>query len=81
MRPDAMIDAGPGEVALTDRRTRHTWTVELARYLLATVPVTQAKFSEVTGQRPSAANGDDFPVERVSWETAVRFCNQLSERA
>lgn len=81
MRPDAMIEAGPGEGALTDRQTRHIWTVELTLFVLAAVPVTQAQFSEVTGQRPSAAHGDDFPVECVSWETAVRFCNQLSERA
>jgi formylglycine-generating enzyme required for sulfatase activity len=46
---EQMIAIGPGEVRLTDRRTRHTWTVELAPYLLAAVPVTQARYAEVTG--------------------------------
>ena len=76
-----MIAVGPGEVALTDRRTRHTWTVKLAPYLLAVVPVTQIQYADVTGERPSAARGDDLPVECVSWLTAVRYCNALSERA
>ena len=76
-----MIAVGPGEVALTDRRTRHTWTVNLAPYLLAVVPVTQFQYAEVAGERPSAASGDDLPVECVSWLTAVRYSNALSERS
>lgn len=76
-----MIAVGPGEVVLTDRRTRHRWTVELPPYLLAAVPVTQARYAEVTGQSPSAARGDDLPVECVSWLAAVRYCNALSARA
>ena len=39
MDKELMIAVGPGEVALTDRRTRHTWKVELAPYLLAVVPI------------------------------------------
>jgi formylglycine-generating enzyme required for sulfatase activity len=76
-----MIAVGPGDVTLTDRRTRRSWTVELAPYLLAAVPVTQARYAEVTGESPSAARGDDLPVECVSWFAAVRYCNALSERA
>jgi formylglycine-generating enzyme required for sulfatase activity len=74
-----MIRVGPGVVSLTDRRTQHTWTVEVAPYLLAAVPVTQAGYERVSGQRPSSARGDDLPVERVSWLDAVRYCNALSE--
>lgn len=78
---EEMIAVGPGEVALTDRRTRRSWTVELAPYLLAAVPVTQVRYAEVTGQSPSASRGDNLPVECVSWLTAVRYCNALSQRA
>jgi formylglycine-generating enzyme len=78
---EQMIAVGPGEVALTDRRTRRSWTVELEPYLLAAVPVTQSRYAEVTGQAPSAARGDDLPVECVSWLAAVGYCNALSQRA
>jgi formylglycine-generating enzyme required for sulfatase activity len=80
-RHEQMIAVGAGQVALTDRRTRRAWTVELAPYLLAPVPVTQARYAEVTGQSPSAGRGDELPVECVSWLAAARYCNALSEHA
>ena len=75
-----MIDVPAGEVTLSDRRTQRRWTVRLEAYRLAKVPVTQALYASVTGERPSTARGDRLPVEGVSWWDAVRFCNALSER-
>ena len=75
-----MIAIPPGQVTLSDRRTQHTWSVELAPYQLAAFPITQARYAQVTGQRPSTAQGDQLPVEGVSWWEAVRFCNALSQR-
>jgi len=70
-----MIDIPPGQVTLSDRRTQRSWPVELAPYQLAAVPIAQARYALVTGQRPSTARGDQLPVERVSWWEAGRFCN------
>ncbi len=76
---DAMIAVPAGRVTLSDRRTRRRWSVELAPYHLAAFPVTQARYAQVTGERPGAARGDRLPVESVSWWDAVRFCNAMSQ--
>ncbi|MER5907418.1 formylglycine-generating enzyme family protein [Streptomyces mirabilis] len=74
-----MTSVPPGRVTLSDRRTRRSWSVELAPYELAVFPVTRALYGEVTG-RAAAAEGDRLPVVCVSWWDAVRFCNALSGR-
>ncbi|MET9653968.1 MULTISPECIES: formylglycine-generating enzyme family protein [unclassified Streptomyces] len=78
---NTMVALPPGRVTLSDRRTRRSWQVEITPCELATVPVTQALYAEVTGGlRPSATPGDLLPVEGVSWWDAVRFCDALSVR-
>ncbi|MEU1472264.1 formylglycine-generating enzyme family protein [Streptomyces sp. NPDC005761] len=76
----AMVDVPPGRVTLSDRRTQRSWAVDLAPYRLAACPVTQGRYAQVTGERPSTAQGETLPVEGVSWLDAVRFCNALSLR-
>jgi formylglycine-generating enzyme len=73
------VPAGPSR--LSDRRTARTWQVDVTAFELATTPVTQAQYAALTGERPAAVHGERLPVEGVSWEDAVRFCNALSDRA
>lgn len=75
-----MISVAPGQVVLSDRRTRRRWSVEFEAYQIGAFPVTQARYASVTGEWPSAVRGDRLPVESVSWWDAVRFCNALSQR-
>jgi formylglycine-generating enzyme required for sulfatase activity len=77
---NTMVTVPAGRVMLSDRRTGRKWPVEPGSFRLGVHPVTQARYADVTGLRPSSAHGDRLPVESVSWWDAVRFCNALSER-
>ena len=76
-----VLSVPAGTVTLSDRRTQRKWVVEIAPFLLAATPVTQARYLAVTQRCPSAYQGDERPVENVSWWEAVHFCNALSTRA
>jgi formylglycine-generating enzyme required for sulfatase activity len=51
-------------------------------FYLGVVPVTQAQYEAVTGKNPSKftrarGGGPEHPVEMVTWEQALRFCERL----
>ncbi|GEM_PF-1072831 len=50
------------------------------RFLLGKYEVTQAQWERVMGTNPSRFKGEELPVERVSWNLAVTFCERLTER-
>ena len=54
--------------------------VRLAAYYMDVCEVTQASFQAILGRNPSKAQGPDRPVERISWFTAVQYCNMRSIR-
>jgi uncharacterized protein (TIGR02996 family) len=84
--PRTEKDRSSGEVA---------HEVEITRpFYLGVFPVTQKQYQAITRKRPSdhCSAGDeadqvegldtsDFPVESVSWEEAIAFCERLSKRA
>jgi formylglycine-generating enzyme required for sulfatase activity len=75
--PEADRDAFP------DEKPPHPVRIERP-FLLGVYPVTQGEFRAVTGRNPSKfqTSGRDTsrrPVESVSWQEAIEFCNALSE--
>ncbi|MFG2487954.1 formylglycine-generating enzyme family protein [Streptomyces virginiae] len=69
-----MITVPGGQVTLTDRRTQHSWTVDVAPYLLAAHPLTQDAHARTTG----TPDGGRLPAHSLAWWDAVRYCNALS---
>ena len=49
-------------------------------FLLGATEVTQAQYRAVTGRNPSVFKGDNLPVDNVSWDDAVKFCELLSAK-
>jgi formylglycine-generating enzyme required for sulfatase activity len=42
--------------------------------------VTQKAYEKVMGANPSAFSGDDMPVDSVSWNDAMSFCDKLTRK-
>lgn len=53
-------------------------SVTLSNFYIGKYEVTQKEWVEVMGSNPSGFNGDNLPVEMVSWYDAVEYCNQRS---
>jgi formylglycine-generating enzyme required for sulfatase activity len=75
-----MVNIPRGEIILRDDRVKRKWKVEIAPFSLAKYPVTQDLYFSITQKTPSVFKGSQNPVENVSWNEAIDFCNQLSRK-
>ncbi len=66
------------EGAESDEKPQRQVTISRDFYL-GMYAVTQVEYKIVTGQSPSHFKGDRLPVEQVSWEEAVTFCQRLTD--
>ena len=56
--------------------------VTLDGFEISKYEITQGQYKSIIGLNPSHFSGsDDLPVEYVSWNDAVKFCNALSDTA
>jgi len=60
-----------------DERPQHL--VNVPSFLMGKYTVTQAQYEAVMGTNPSYFEGSELPVEQVSWNDAVEFCDELSQ--
>jgi len=66
--------------AQNDEKPQHRVRITQPFYMGAT-EVTQGQYRAIAGQIPSAFTGsDDLPVDSISWDDAIAFCNTLSVR-
>jgi formylglycine-generating enzyme required for sulfatase activity len=61
----------------SDEGPQHEVTIE--PFYMSIYPVTQAQWEAVMGNNPSGFKRENCPVETVSWDEAVAFCQRLSE--
>ena len=63
----------------SDEKPAHTVRLTKA-FFLGKTEVTQAQWRAVMGSNPSYYTGDELPVEQVSWEDCIKFCEELTKR-
>lgn len=56
---------------------QHKVTVD--SFYMSKTELTQKEYQAVMGENPSEHQGEDLPVEHVTWYDAIRYCNELSK--
>jgi len=72
------VDGGRFVMGRSEDDIKSKHEVELTTFYLGESKVTQREWLAVMDTNPSYFRGDDLPVERVSWEEAVEYCNRRS---
>jgi len=54
--------------------------VKVPRFFMGKYEITQAQYQAIMGNNPSHFKGEKRPVENVSWDEAVQFCQKLSQK-
>ncbi len=54
--------------------------VKVSDFYIGRYEVTQKEYEEVMGDNPSNFEGENLPVENITWYEAIEYCNKLSEK-
>ncbi|BAY26069.1 serine/threonine protein kinase [Calothrix sp. NIES-2100] len=72
-----MMGSPPGE---GENREKPQHKVSVPGFFMGKYQVTQEQYQAIMGSNPSKFKGDKGPVEQVSWNDAVEFCQKLSQK-
>jgi formylglycine-generating enzyme required for sulfatase activity len=74
-----MMGSPENEAGSSDNESpQHQVTVP--SFFMGKYPVTQAQYQAIMATNPSRFKGSNHPVQGVSWNNAVAFCEKLSQR-
>jgi len=73
-----MMGSPPDEPGHDNTEVLHQ--VNLSSFYIGKYEVTQAEYQEIMGENPSRFKGKNLPVEYVSWEDAILYCNRRSRK-
>jgi superfamily II DNA or RNA helicase/formylglycine-generating enzyme required for sulfatase activity/5-methylcytosine-specific restriction endonuclease McrA len=74
-----MMGSPPSEPDRYDDETQHRVRISKPFYL-GVYEVTQGQYEKLMGENPSYFEGDNNPVDWVTWKDAELFCRELSAR-
>ncbi|MCL2034152.1 MAG: formylglycine-generating enzyme family protein [Oscillospiraceae bacterium] len=77
--PDGFILVKGGAFVNTNSNLYGT-IVTVPDFYIGKYEVTQKEWVDVMGSNPSEFQGEDMPVETVSWYDAIEYCNKRSEK-
>jgi len=70
----------PNLGAGSDNERPVTWVTLTQPFWLGRTAVTQGQYEAVMGTNPSQFRGSDLPVETITWDEAMEFCQKLTDR-
>ncbi len=73
-----LVPIPPASWKITHLPSAVPTTVRVSGFSIGRTELTQGEFRRVMGYNPSLRQGEDLPVENVSWWEAIRCCNLLS---
>lgn len=54
--------------------------ISISEFWMSKYPITQSQYQVIMGENPAYFSGKQLPVETISWNDAVKFCELVSEK-